>query len=108
MNFQCISFTGFGLFFLQNVPGSERLNPSICICCGEPMARSGGVLSRNPNMCASCSSIADGSQESGPTVSASAYEVDVSALADSASVRKPDALPETAELAVANTTGAMP
>ena len=32
----------------------------ICICCGEPMVELGNVLSRNPNVCASCSSLADG------------------------------------------------
>ena len=39
------------------------LNPSTCICCGEAMVRRGGALSRNPNMCASCSSLADGMQD---------------------------------------------
>jgi len=37
--------------------------PRICICCGEPMAPGGNVLSRNPNICASCSSILDGLEE---------------------------------------------
>jgi hypothetical protein len=37
--------------------------PRICICCGEPMAPGGNVLSRNPNICASCSSILDGIEE---------------------------------------------
>jgi hypothetical protein len=40
----------------------EHLNgmiPRICICCGEPMA-GGNALSRNPNICSSCSSILDG------------------------------------------------
>jgi hypothetical protein len=37
----------------------------ICICCGEPMAECANTLSRNPNMCASCSSLADGMKESG-------------------------------------------
>ena len=37
--------------------------PRICICCGEPMAPGGNVLSRNPNICASCSSILDGMEE---------------------------------------------
>ena len=32
----------------------------ICICCGEPMVERGNALSRNPNICASCSSLADG------------------------------------------------
>jgi hypothetical protein len=40
-----------------------RLNPSTCICCGESILRRGGTLSRNPNLCASCSSLADGTQD---------------------------------------------
>ncbi len=35
----------------------------ICICCGEPMSEAGNALSRNPNVCASCSSMADGMEE---------------------------------------------
>jgi len=45
----------------------RQLKPSTCICCGEPMSRGGGALSRNPNMCASCSSLADGMQVLGIT-----------------------------------------
>lgn len=37
--------------------------PRICICCGELMAFGGNALSRNPNLCASCSSILDGMDE---------------------------------------------
>ena len=37
--------------------------PRICICCGEPMASGRNALSRNPNICASCSSILDGMEE---------------------------------------------
>ena len=62
------------------------------------MARSGGVLSRNPNMCASCSSIADGSQEVLPTTFATVSGVEASALADPADAHKPDELLEPAEL----------
>ena len=36
------------------------MSPRICICCGEPMVKNGKALSRNPNMCASCSSMTDG------------------------------------------------
>ena len=36
----------------------------ICMCCGEPIAEKGGALSRNPNICASCSSLSDGMPES--------------------------------------------
>ena len=39
------------------------MNSRICMCCGERMAEQGNVLSRNPNMCASCSSMADGMDE---------------------------------------------
>jgi len=41
------------------------MKPSICICCGEPMNERGNALSRNPNVCASCSSLADGIDDSG-------------------------------------------
>ena len=40
------------------------MRPRICICCGEPMAPRGNSLSRNPNVCASCSSRADGMEKS--------------------------------------------
>jgi hypothetical protein len=40
----------------------------ICRCCGEWMAERGHVLSRNPNVCASCSSLADGMDESSANV----------------------------------------
>jgi hypothetical protein len=32
----------------------------VCIACGEPMPEKGNALSRDPNLCASCSSLADG------------------------------------------------
>jgi hypothetical protein len=44
--------------------GNEGMNPRICICCGQPMSIGGKALSRNPNICASCSSILDGMGES--------------------------------------------
>jgi hypothetical protein len=37
----------------------------ICRCCGELMPEQGNALSRNPNICASCSSMADGMEETG-------------------------------------------
>jgi hypothetical protein len=40
------------------------MKPQICICCGEAIAARGQELSRNPNVCASCSSMADGMDES--------------------------------------------
>jgi len=39
------------------------MKPRICVCCGEPIYDKGNALSRNPNMCASCSSLADGMGE---------------------------------------------
>jgi hypothetical protein len=42
---------------------NEGMNPRICICCGQPMSIGGKALSRNPNICASCSSILDGMGE---------------------------------------------
>ena len=39
------------------------MKPRVCVCCGEPMAENANALSRNPNMCASCSSLADGMEE---------------------------------------------
>jgi hypothetical protein len=47
------------------------MNSRICRCCGEPMPEHGNPLSRNPNICASCSSIADGIEESSLPESAS-------------------------------------
>jgi hypothetical protein len=44
--------------------GPEHMNSRICVCCGEPMPEKGNHLSRNPNICASCSSMADGMEES--------------------------------------------
>ncbi len=41
------------------------MTPRICICCGEPMSDRGNALSRNPNICACCSSLADGMEEPG-------------------------------------------
>jgi hypothetical protein len=41
------------------------MNPRICICCGEEISEHGNKLSRNPNLCASCSSLADGMDSSG-------------------------------------------
>lgn len=34
----------------------------ICLCCGEPMVEAGNALSRNPNVCASCSSMEEASE----------------------------------------------
>jgi hypothetical protein len=40
------------------------MKPRICMCCGEPLPEGENVLSRNPNVCASCSSMDDGMGES--------------------------------------------
>ena len=39
------------------------MNSRICRCCGEPMLERGNSLSRNPNICASCSSMSDGLED---------------------------------------------
>ena len=44
----------------------KRMNSRICRCCGEPMPEEGNTRSRNPNVCASCSSMADGMEDSTP------------------------------------------
>ena len=36
------------------------MKPRICICCGEPILPEANAHSRNPNVCASCSSLLDG------------------------------------------------
>lgn len=45
--------------------GGLVITVRICICCGEPMVERGNALSRNPNVCASCSSLADGMEDAG-------------------------------------------
>lgn len=42
----------------------KPVKPTICICCGELIAEHGNALSRNPNICASCSSLVDGITDS--------------------------------------------
>lgn len=55
------------------------MQPSICICCGEAISLIGNALSRNPNLCASCSSMADGmadedlQQEPAPTTESAPF-----------------------------------
>jgi len=39
------------------------MTPRICRCCGESMTSRSQQLSRNPNVCASCSSLLDGMGE---------------------------------------------
>jgi hypothetical protein len=53
------------------------VSPAICICCCEPMSQRGNSLSRNPNVCASCSSLLDGMDDADPgKVLASAVEAE--------------------------------
>jgi len=39
------------------------MDPRVCICCGEAIKEKGNSLSRNPNLCACCSSLLDGMDE---------------------------------------------
>jgi hypothetical protein len=52
------------IFHLQIFEDGEscysKVKSTICVCCGEPMISGGGILSRDPNLCASCSSLGDG------------------------------------------------
>src|SRR5512139_1830500 len=48
----------------QERPCWIRMSLRICKFCGEPIAPHGNALSRNPNLCASCSSLADGMDDS--------------------------------------------
>jgi hypothetical protein len=48
------------------------MKPSICICCGEKIAEPDNPRSRNPNLCASCSSLADGMDE--PSIASMDFE----------------------------------
>ncbi len=43
--------------------GATQSSARICRCCGEPIPNPGNPLSRNPNICASCSSLADGMED---------------------------------------------
>jgi hypothetical protein len=39
---------------------NQPLNNRICRCCGEALSPMDNAFSRNPNVCSSCSSMADG------------------------------------------------
>ena len=39
------------------------MKPRVCIACGEAIPEMGNDLSRNPNLCSSCSSLTDGMEE---------------------------------------------
>ena len=60
-----------GVYFNRWMSAShKRMNSRVCICCGESMHEDGNSLSRNPNICASCSGIADGIEDSTPSETA--------------------------------------
>ncbi len=42
------------------------MNPRVCRACGEAILATGNTRSRNPNLCASCSSLLDGMGEEFP------------------------------------------
>jgi hypothetical protein len=67
------------------------MNPRICICCGEPLMDEGNTLSRNPNVCASCSSMADGMDECGVPLNDLSADPESAALS-TGSVLAPQAL----------------
>jgi len=72
------------------------MKPCICMCCGEAMREGGNPLSRNPNVCASCSSLADGMEESNvPELEGSEQE-----RATSANTREGNLIEEPPEAAI--------
>jgi hypothetical protein len=36
------------------------MEPHVCVCCGEPVSKSGNATSRHSGFCPSCSSLLDG------------------------------------------------
>ena len=56
--------TAYDELLRQKQACQSRMSLLICKCCGEPIAEKGNTLSRNPNICASCSSMSDGMPES--------------------------------------------
>lgn len=67
------------------------MSPRICICCGEPMSEKGDALWRNPNVCASCSSLADGMAQ------LENCSADLTALVPAASSKENEDLPTEVE-----------
>ena len=41
----------------------SSMSARVCMCCGQPLSKKGDLLSRNPNICPSCSSLLDGMEE---------------------------------------------
>jgi hypothetical protein len=64
------------------------MKPRVCIGCGESIPEKGSAPSHNPNLCASCSSLTDGMEESDTSESFSLAE-DLPAVAEKpAEIRK--------------------
>ena len=67
-NRACLNSVRNPLLLVHQLPGDilhparagTALRSRICICCGELIVERGNSMSRNPNVCASCSSLADG------------------------------------------------
>jgi hypothetical protein len=72
------------------------MNHRVCRCCGEPFTERGNGLSRNPNICASCSSLTDGMDESNVPACA-ALAPDETALAGMAEFLAPGELEDQTE-----------
>jgi hypothetical protein len=64
------------------------MKPRICVCCSQPIAEKGNALSRNPNLCASCSSLTDGMSEADTLESLRPEEEQPPASENPAEVRK--------------------
>ena len=58
------------------------MHPRVCVCCGEPMSERGNTRSRNPNVCASCSSLADGMDDRPFPVAANSLAAEPQPTAD--------------------------
>jgi hypothetical protein len=57
------------------------MKPRVCIVCGESIPEKGGAPSHNPNLCASCSSLTGGMEES-DTSELFSLEEDLPAVAE--------------------------
>jgi len=77
------------------------MSPRICRSCGEPLPDGGNVLSRNPNICASCSSMADGMGEANaPELAGGESEHATSAKPEEGTVTEVEAGPGIHEVPV--------
>jgi hypothetical protein len=68
----------------------------ICVCCGESIPEQGNVLSRNPNVCASCSSLMDGMEAAGAQAAIEDSEPQKLATAADAALPNPQPVPTVA------------